>query len=87
MVVVGDKKDPRTLALFQESLQIYEPGKIVQLLDPLKDFKIIKKGIFPNPKTPSLFICTENRCSLPIVKPETVAQALRDFLNPDISKS
>ena len=87
MVVVGDKKDPRTLALFQESLQIYEPGKIVQLLDPVKDIEIIKKGIFPNPETPSLFICIENRCSLPIVKPETVAQALRDFLNPDISKS
>ena len=87
MVVVGDKKDPRTLALFQESLQLYEPDKIVQLLDPVKDIEIIKKGIFPNPKTPSLFICTENRCSLPIVKPETVAQALRDFLNPDMSKS
>ena len=87
MVVVGDKKDPRTLALFQESLQIYEPGKIVQLLDPVKDIEIIKKGIFPNPETPSLFICIENRCSLPIVKPETVAQALRDFLNPDMSKS
>ncbi len=87
MVVVGDKKDPRTLALFQESLQLYEPDKIVQLLDPVKDIEIIKKGIFPNPETPSLFICIENRCSLPIVKPETVAQALRDFLNPDISKS
>ena len=87
MVVVGDKKDPRTLALFQESLQLYEPDKIVQLLDPVKDIEIIKKGIFPNPETPSLFICIENRCSLPIVKPETVAQALRDFLNPDMSKS
>ncbi len=87
MVIVGDKKDPLTLALFQESLQIYEPGKIVQLLDPVKDIEIIKKGIFPNPETPSLFICIKNRCSLPIVKPETVAQALRDFLKPDISKS
>ncbi|HJP17948.1 MAG TPA: DUF255 domain-containing protein [Nitrospinota bacterium] len=87
MVIVGDKKDPRTLALFQESLKIYEPGKIVQLLDPVKDIEIIKNGIFPNPETPSLFICIENRCSLPIVKPETVAQALHDFLNPDISKS
>ena len=87
MVIVGDKKDPRTLALFQESLQIYEPGKIVQLLDPVKDIKIIKKGVFPNPETPSLFICIENRCSLPIVKSETVAQALHDFLKPDISKS
>ena len=84
---MGDKKDPRTLALFQESLEIYEPRKIVQLLDPVKDIEIIKKGIFPNPETPSLFICIENRCSLPIVKPETVVQALRDFLKPDISKS
>lgn len=80
MVIVGDKKDPLTEALFKEVLGIYEPRKIIQLLDPRRDSELVKKKGLPTPKTPSLFICDENRCSLPIEKPQNIISNLNAFL-------
>ncbi len=82
MVIVGSRKDPMTSALLRGALDIYEPRKIVQLLDPERDHELLKKRILPNPKVSSLFICGEKQCSLPIVKPEDIVHSMRAFLAP-----
>jgi uncharacterized protein YyaL (SSP411 family) len=82
MVIVGSKKDPMTSALLRGALDIYEPRKIVQLLDPERDHELLKKRLLPNPKVSSLFICGEKQCSLPIVKPEDIVYSMRAFLAP-----
>lgn len=80
MVIVGNKKNPITMALFKEVHKIYEPRKIIQILDPLKDEELIQKKRLPIPKTPGLFICDESRCSLPITKPQNIVSDLHAFL-------
>lgn len=80
MVIVGSKKNPLTMALFKEVHNIYEPRKIIQILDPLKDEELIQKKGLPNSKIPGLFICDESRCSLPITKPQNIVSDLHAFL-------
>jgi uncharacterized protein YyaL (SSP411 family) len=79
ITVVGPKSDPQALKLFQAALQYYHPYKRSEWWDK-------SEGAMPNPDVqyPSLpkaaaFICTENRCSLPIFEPAKIASTIESF--------
>lgn len=78
LTVVGDKRDPAAAALYAACLRVAGSYKRLDWWDR-------SEGPLPNPdvayppvKTAAAFVCTEQRCSLPIRKPEDVAAFLAD---------
>ena len=78
LTVVGPRGDPGTTALFAACLRV--PGAYKRL-----DWWDRSEGPLPNPdvkyptlKRPAAFVCTEQRCSTPITKPEDVALFLAE---------
>jgi len=77
ITTIGSKADAAALALFQASLKYPAPYKRTEWWDR-------SEGPMPNPDvqypalpTAAAFVCTNRRCSLPIFKPEGVAETVR----------
>jgi uncharacterized protein YyaL (SSP411 family) len=71
--VVGPRDDPRTLALWRAALAWPDPRRLVELRAP-------GEGRYPYPGEPSVFLCGEDSCSLPITDPSTLAAAADAFV-------
>ena len=67
--VVGSKQDPRSTALFAAALD--QPGwyKRAEWWDRSEGPLVNPDVTYPELDRPALFVCTDNRCSLPIFKP------------------
>ncbi len=70
IVVVGEKSDGAARDLFDRSLAMYAPGKLVRFLDPRVDSLSIGEVTFPNVAGPFAYVCTDRLCSSPIAQPE-----------------
>jgi len=68
--VVTDKPNPAAQALYKTSLESYHPRKLVHFEAP---------GRYPQVGDASLFICNPDRCSLPLTKPEQVADVVESY--------
>jgi uncharacterized protein YyaL (SSP411 family) len=78
LTVVGRKDDPAAAAMFQAVLRV--PGSYKRL-----EWWDRGEGPLPNPdveypplKRAAAFVCTNRRCSVPLYKPEDVAQFLAE---------
>ena len=74
LVTVGPIDHPDTRALHQASLRLFEPRRLVQLLDPERDLDIIEKRGYAVTDRPTLFMCINNVCTAPIHDPEQVQE-------------
>ncbi|MBV1932382.1 MAG: DUF255 domain-containing protein [Porticoccaceae bacterium] len=61
--VVGDEKDSRTQGLLKAGRNVFEPRKLVH---------IESTGRYPERKAPAMYICNDERCTLPIYDPAEV---------------
>jgi uncharacterized protein len=78
LTVIGPKADTQTAALFDACLRVAGSFKRLDWWDR-------SEGPLPNPdvnypplKKPAAFVCTNQRCSTPILKPEDVAAFLAE---------
>ncbi len=61
--VVGDEKDSRTQGLLKAGRNVFEPRKLVH---------IEATGRYPLRDAPAMYICNDERCTLPIYDPDNV---------------
>lgn len=79
ITVVGSLDDERTKALAQEGLKFYEPGKIVEMLDPNRDKPTIEKRKYPIADVPTAYVCIGTRCMEPVKKADMLTPELKMF--------
>lgn len=68
--VVGHGADSRTQGLLKAGRSVYEPRKLVHI-EP--------SGRYPERKAPAMYICNDERCTLPIFDPANVPAQARLF--------
>ena len=79
LVTVGPRDAAETLALHEAGLKLYEPRRIVQLLDPATDGDLMAKKGYVAQEKPTLFMCVNNTCAPPIHTPEQLQEAYEHF--------
>jgi uncharacterized protein YyaL (SSP411 family) len=78
-VIVGPPDAPETRALHEAALKLYEPRRIVQLLDPTTDADLMEKKGYATPDRPTMFMCINAVCAPPIHTPEQLQEAREHF--------
>ncbi len=68
--VVGDEADSRTKTLLKAGRSVYEPRKLVHI-EPV--------GRYPKRDAPAMYICNDERCTVPIYDPAEVSVQARLF--------
>ncbi len=84
VVIVGDRSDPRCLALLRAAFQSYRPGSTAAIyargstreVPPAVAAQIEAAG---QASSPLAFICVGTQCALPTPEPARVAELVRDF--------
>lgn len=61
--IVGSKKDSVTRRFLNESLRVYNPLKVIEILDPAADTKRLTNLKYPATKTPRAYVCFEGTCT------------------------
>ena len=79
IVVVGEKSQAEARRLFDRSLAVYAPGKLVRFLDPRVDSLSIGEVTFPKVTGPFAYVCTDRLCSSPIARAEELADRFREM--------
>jgi len=74
LVTVGPLDDPLTRSLHEASLRLFEPRRLVQLLDPERDRDLIERRGYAVTEKPTLFMCVSNVCTAPIHNPDEVRE-------------
>jgi uncharacterized protein YyaL (SSP411 family) len=78
MRILGSLRKPGTKGLLAEVHRVYEPRKIIQLLDPKEDAEAISALGFPNTEQPTAYVCVGTTCTAPITEPKQIG--------PEVSK-
>ena len=79
IVVVGEKSQVAARRLFDRSLAVYAPGKLVRFLDPRVDSLSIGEVTFPNVTGPFVYVCTDRLCSSPIARADELPDRFREM--------
>ncbi len=61
--VIGNRKDSATLDLKVQSLKTYNAVKTIETIDPSLDKKRLKVLGYPAPKEPTVYVCSEGKCT------------------------
>jgi uncharacterized protein YyaL (SSP411 family) len=74
--IVGSLGDTRTSKFRSESLQAYNPLKIVETLDPILDYNRLVTLGYPVTDPPKAYVCYEGKCNS-VKDPENIAKFIR----------
>lgn len=80
IVVVGEKSQVAARRLFDRSLALYAPGKLVRFLDPRVDSLSIGEVAFPKVTGPFAYVCTDRLCSSPIARADTLPDRFQEMV-------
>jgi uncharacterized protein YyaL (SSP411 family) len=73
--IVGPKKDPLTRRFLKESLTVYNPLKVIEVLDPAADNERLANLKYSLTKTPRAYMCFEGGCTL-VEDPEEITKKI-----------
>ncbi len=73
--IVGPKKSSVTSRFQDESLRIYNPLKVIEILDPDTDTERFRNLKYPVTKTQIAYVCFEGTCT-PVENPEGIAEII-----------
>lgn len=76
ITVVGNKNDPKTTALFKESLRYPSAYMRVELWDKSEGELPNANVTYPQLDKPAAFACSNNACSLPIFETQKIAEVV-----------
>jgi hypothetical protein len=76
VVVVGDREDARSRALFHAASETWLPSRVVQLLDPSLDSEHLARLQLPTRPDPVAYVCLAHDCAAEHRDPETLWAAL-----------
>jgi len=84
--IVGMKDDPETKSLLAEAARLYEPRKIIQVLDPEVDAEEIASNGFSSEGPPTAYVCVGTACTAPITDPKQVAPEVQKMVMSQIKR-
>jgi len=73
--IVGPKKHPVTRRFLKESLRVYNPLKVIEVLDPAADTERMANLKYSLTKTPKTYVCFEGTCTL-VEDPEGISKKI-----------
>ncbi len=82
--VVGSMNKPQTRELLSEALQVYEPRKVIQVLDPEQDSDAIAALGYTSGDQPTAYICVGKVCTAPIVEPKQISVELNRMVTAQV---
>jgi uncharacterized protein YyaL (SSP411 family) len=82
--IVGKKDRAETQTFVAEAARIYEPRKIIRILDPETDAEEITKNGFPTHGPPTAYICVGTACSAPLTEPKEIGPTIRKVLTTQV---
>ena len=64
-VVTGERMHPTVQQLHAAALRVPVPGRVAQILDPIRDLELLKRFDLPQKRTPRLFVCCKEQTDGP----------------------
>jgi len=84
--IVGDITQPETRGLLTEANRVYEPRKVIKVLNPEKDSDTITSSGFRITDQSTAYICVGRACTAPITEPRKIAPELSNMLASQANK-
>ena len=84
--IVGSRKEDRTVQLLGEAARIYDPRKVIQILDPETDASEIQREGFSSQSTPNAYVCVGKACTAPISEPGEIPAAVKQMVAAQFRK-
>jgi hypothetical protein len=78
--IVGSTDRAETRGLLTEANRIYEPRKVIKILNPDKDAATISASGYHVTNQPTAYICVGRACTAPITEPKQIAPELQRML-------
>jgi len=78
--IIGSPEKPQTEGLLAEAHRVYEPRRIIQVLNPDRDAQYITELGYPNVDHPTAFVCLGKLCTPPITEPKLIASELTNII-------
>jgi uncharacterized protein YyaL (SSP411 family) len=82
--IIGSLEMPQTKGLLTEAHRMYEPRKVIQLLDPKKDSGKIARLGYPTIDQPTAYVCVGRACTAPIIEPKQIAPELTKMITTQL---
>lgn len=73
--IVGPKKDSVTRVFLDESFKVYNPLKVIEILDPAEDTERLTNLKYPVTKIPRAYVCFEGTCTS-VEDPKEIAKKI-----------
>ena len=80
VVVVGNRSDEQTQEMLEAGLHVYEPLKLVQVLDPEEAPLTIGDMTYKAGEKPLAYVCVQNVCRPPVNDSEDLIAVLEDII-------
>jgi uncharacterized protein YyaL (SSP411 family) len=78
--ILGSPEEAGTKGLLAEAHRVYEPRKMIQVLDPKTDSETIAALGLPNTEQPTAYVCVGTTCTSPIVEPSKIKSEIGRIL-------
>jgi len=78
--IVGTLDKPQTKGLLTEAQRLYEPRKVIQILDPTKESEAITAMGYAITEQPTAYICVGRVCTVPITEPKQIEVELNNVI-------
>ncbi|MCX6645991.1 MAG: hypothetical protein NTY09_06505 [bacterium] len=79
--IVGSIDDERSWTLLSISFQDWDPRKVAQVLDPVRDKVLIEAKWYAIQDEPTAYVCVDDSCYPPSSDPEELADVIKQVLN------
>jgi len=82
--IIGTKESMETKSFLDEAARVYEPRKIIQLLDPETDAKEIADNGFLKQDSTTAYVCVGRVCTAPITDPKLISPTVQKMVSAQI---
>jgi hypothetical protein len=82
--IVGSTDRPETRGLLTEANRVYEPRKIIKILNPNKDAAAISSSGYRVTDQPTAYICVGRTCTAPITEPRQIAPEVQRMVTTQV---
>jgi uncharacterized protein YyaL (SSP411 family) len=76
MIHIIGAKEPLTKGLISEAHRVYEPRRVIRVLDPTEDRQTVDDLGYRIAQTPTAYICVGRVCTAPISEPKQIGAEL-----------
>ena len=85
--IIGSKDRPETKAILREAVRLYEPRKVIQILDPKIDAEEINKKGYSALEQSTAYVCVGRACTSPITQPKEIPTAVQKMVAAHVRES